>query len=164
MPTKMSLRFRKMLCKCTCRNPQDVNLEKETIMNKRFENYEISIAQLSQFALFVYGKKFPIKEFSMQKSFVFAQNALERDNISVVIIKGKPTQRNINILIFPCSQDAFWFFKDARRSVKGTSLSSSTPRALKKFIRILLASVFFFCGSWNWNFSNNRSFASSTRN
>jgi len=39
------------------------------------------------------------------------QNAFERVNISIVIIKGKPSQRNINILIFPRERETFDFSK-----------------------------------------------------
>lgn len=135
MPTKMSLRFRKMLCKYTCQSLRDVNLKKEEKGNRNeYKITKVSIAESSQFAFSYYlytkaagrrmerrgRKKFPIKECSMQKRFVFRANrASERasalsETTSASLYQRKPSQRNINILMFSCDlEDVFWFFKDA---------------------------------------------------
>lgn len=95
-------------------------------MNAKFENYKISIAEiLSQFALFVYGKSFQLRNVRCKRASTSErgrnedEDALERNNISIVIIKEKPSQRNINILIFPCFMIARRFLIFQRREAFG---------------------------------------------
>jgi hypothetical protein len=88
---------------CTCRNPRVVNLEKGEEEEEEIANEYENINGKFPFSS---GKSFQLRAKFSKKKLQKTKDAFERDNI--VIIKVKPSQRNIKILIislhFPSSR------------------------------------------------------------